>query len=196
MNGRLFSFIGSYAANDDPLVRVANNIALIVASNQPFYPLYLYWMVSGDIAPAFLTFLSTPFFLAVPAIARKQSLIGRALVPVAGTANTVLCAKIFGVESGVEVFLFPCLILAIMLFRPGERIVSLVIAGAIFGVFIFLHGSYGAPTAAYSTDEYASLLRLNAISAACLAAVIAYMFSNNLAAAEQSIASKESYDRR
>jgi hypothetical protein len=196
MRARLFSLIGSYAENDDPLVRVANSIALIVASNQPFYPLYLYWMVSEDIAPAFLTFLSTPFFLAVPALARKQSLIGRALLPIAGTVNTVLCAKIFGVESGVEVFLFPCLILAIMLFQPGERIVSLVIAGAIFGVFFLLHGSYGAPTVAYSADQYASLLRLNAISAACLAALIAYMFSNILVAGKHPCASEEPYDRR
>lgn len=53
------------------MVAACNLIALVVASNQPFYPLYVYWAVSGDVWPTFFTFLSTPLFLAVPVVAKR-----------------------------------------------------------------------------------------------------------------------------
>jgi hypothetical protein len=71
----------AYGANPDPRVASCNTIALLVASNQPFYPLYVYLAVSPHIAPTFLTFLSTPFFLAVPALSRRSPAFGRALLP-------------------------------------------------------------------------------------------------------------------
>ena len=33
-----------YAADDDPLTATSNRLALILASNQPFYPLYVRWV--------------------------------------------------------------------------------------------------------------------------------------------------------
>jgi len=51
---------------------------------------------------SFVTFLSTPFFLAVPAVARRSSLLDAAMLPIAGIATTVLSAKgRFGAASGV-----------------------------------------------------------------------------------------------
>lgn len=84
--------VAAYAAHDDPMVAACNLVALVVASNQPFYPLYVYWAVSDHVWPTFLTFLSTPFFLAVPAVARRYSKTGRALLPLAGIGNTILSA--------------------------------------------------------------------------------------------------------
>jgi hypothetical protein len=49
---------------------------------------------------------------------------GAGHLPIAGAANTVLCVKLFGVASAVELFLFPCILLAAILFRPAERVVA------------------------------------------------------------------------
>jgi hypothetical protein len=183
---KLMDALRAYAAHPDPLVATANTTALLVASNQPFYPLYVYWLVSENIEPVYYTFLSTPFFLAVPWLSRINTLAGRALLPIAGVGNGILCAKLFGVQSAVEVFLIPCAVLAMLLFRPTERLLGYALAALAFGAFLFLHGNYGAPYQSYTSEEYAAFARLNAMSASALTAFIALMFSNVLAAAEKS----------
>lgn len=177
----ILGVLRAYAAHPDPLVASANYVALLVASSQPFYPLYFYWLVSDQIVPTFFNYLSTPFFFAVPAVARINTLAGRALLPLTGIANTVLCAWLFGVESAVEIFLIPCAVLALLLFRPKERPVGFAIAGLAFAAFIFLRGFYGAPMVAYSSAEYEAFIRLNAMSAAALTCFTALIFSNLLA---------------
>ncbi len=171
----------AYASHPDPLVASANYVSLLVASSQPFYPLYFYWLVSDRIEPTFFTFLSTPFFLAVPAVARFSTVAGRALLPLTGIANTVLCARLFGVESAVEIFLIPCAVLALLLFRPKERIVGFALAGLAFAAFLFLRDLYGPPAVIYSGAEYEAFIRLNAMSAAALTCFTALIFSNLLA---------------
>lgn len=167
----------AYAASDDPRMAAANLIALVVAGNQPFYPLYIYWMVGPAFQPALLTFLSTPFFLAIPAIGRRSPAIGKAMLPIVGLANMALAAKAFGTPSGVELFLFPCLTLGALLFRPAERartvLVTLLAAFLYFG----LHERYGAPLHSYEPAEYAAFLRLNALSVATLMLFIGLVFS-------------------
>src|SRR5208282_4409220 len=93
---RFFNWIAAYVRADDPLAAASNFIALVVASNQPFYPFYIRFFVGDDNGASLLTFLSTPFFLAVPAVARISSLAGRAMLPIVGILNTLFCAKIFG----------------------------------------------------------------------------------------------------
>ena len=78
-----YAALRAYAGHSDPRVAVANTIALVVAANQPFYPLYLYGLLDGAITPVWFTFLSTPFFLAVPAVARRNAAAGRALAGIA-----------------------------------------------------------------------------------------------------------------
>ncbi|MDB5846572.1 MAG: hypothetical protein JWP29_324 [Rhodoferax sp.] len=168
----LWQSLRAYAAHDDPLVATANLIALVVVSNQPFYPLYLYWIVGPDIAPSFWLFLSTPFFAAVPAVARLNATAGRALLPLAGIANTMLSAKVFGAASGVEMFLIPCVLIGFVVFRPSERLMGFAIAGAAFLVFTFLHGRYGAPVHSYTPQEYAAFVKLNATSVGTLTAFV------------------------
>ena len=67
--------ITAYVAHEDSRTASANLIALVVASNQPLYILYLYALIGGGekLAPSFLTLLSTPFFLAVPFVSRLSS---------------------------------------------------------------------------------------------------------------------------
>jgi len=176
----------AYAHHPDPRVASANFVALLVASNQPFYPLYFWWLVSGTIWPTYYTFLSTPFFLTVPWLSRRNTIAGRALLPLAGIGNTVLCAKLFGVQSAVEIFLIPCAVLALLIYRPHERLVSFGLAGIAFLAYLLLSGRYGASAHVYSATEYAALIRLNVVSAGMLTACAALIFSNLLAKAETS----------
>ncbi len=174
---RTWDRVAAYAAHDDPMVAACNLIALVVASNQPFYPLYVYWAVSDHVWPTFFTFLSTPFFLAVPAVARRFSMAGRALLPVAGMANTILSARVFGQASGVEIFLVPCALIAAMFFRPSERIIAFALIGVSSAIYLGLDGTYGLPSHLYSPAEYQAFLRLNAMSAATLTVFIGLLAS-------------------
>jgi hypothetical protein len=170
-------WIGAYAANPDPRVATCNMIALLVASNQPFYPLYVGFSVSQHIAPTLLTFLSTPFFLAIPAISRRCPVFGRALLPLTGLANVVVSAKAFGVASGVMIFIVPCALIAAAFFRPSERIFALALIGLALAIFLGLNGDSLVPVHAYSQTEYAAFVRLNALSASALVALLGLILS-------------------
>jgi len=171
---RLFA---AYAAHPDPRVARCNAIALMVAANQPFYPLYVYWSVSSHIAPTLLTFLSTPFFLATPAVSRRSPAFGRALLPLTGMANVAVSAKAFGAASGVAVFLLPCVLIAAAFFRPEERIVALALLAAALAVYLGIEGGFIGPEHVYSQIEYAAFARLNAVSASALVAFVGLMLS-------------------
>ena len=180
-----WSAMRAYIAHPDPLVSTGNLIAIVVASNQPFYPLYLYLAVSPDIGVSFLTFLSTPFFVAVPAVARRHSLLGRALLPATGIANTILSAKAFGAASGVEMFLAPCVTIAALLFRRSERRLMFALVGLGLATYLGLHGRYGAPLHLYTAAEYAQFFGLNAFSVLTLAAFVGIAFANAFGEAER-----------
>ena len=182
--GKASAAFRRYAHHPDPRVAMGNTVALLVASNQPFYPLYLYWTVSETIWPALGTFLSTPLFLAVPALSRRNDRLGRALLPLAGIANTLLCCKLFGVASGVEIFLIPCAALAMLLVRPAERWIGFALVGVATAAYFGLHDRYGAPAHLYSSAEYAAFTSLNVFSASALTALVALMASNLLSEAE------------
>ncbi len=173
----MWRWAAAYAAHPDPRVASCNMIALVVASNQPFYPLYIYFAVSPDIAPALLTFLSTPFFLAIPAISRRSPILGRALLPLTGLANVVVSAKAFGAASGVAVFIVPCALIAAAFFRPSERIFALALLALALAVFLGIDRYSPVPIHVYSQTEYAAFVRLNAMSAGALVTLLGLMLS-------------------
>ena len=177
---RMVAAIGIYAAHPDPWAAIANTVALVIVSNQPFYPLYLYWVVSPAIAPSYVTFLSTPLFAAVPAAIRRSALLGRSLLLVAGIGNTLLCRVAFGAGSGVEVFLFPCLMLSLLLFRHSERAFALSFAALTFIAYLLPAALLGTPLHLYEPSEYAALQRLNFLSAASLTVLIGWLFARRL----------------
>jgi hypothetical protein len=170
-------WIAAYMANPDPRVASCNTIALLVASNQPFYPLYIYFSVSRHIAPTLLTFLSTPFFLAIPAISRRSPVFGRALLPLAGLANVVVSVKAFGAASGVAIFIVPCALIAAAFFRPSERVFAFALLALALTVFLGIDSTVLAPLHIYSQTEYAAFVRLNALSASALVTVLGLMLS-------------------
>lgn len=181
MLSRLWGPVSRYFHHPDPLVRTANMIALVVVFNQPFYPLYLYWSVSPNFEAAYWTFLSTPFFLAVPMVSRMDAMAGRALLPVAGIGNTMLSAKAFGDASGVELFLLPIVLIAFVVFRPKERLHSFALAGLSLAVYMVMHGGYGEPFHRFTAEEYTSFVRLNATSVGMLTALVGILASNLIA---------------
>ena len=132
--------------------------------------------MSAHIAPTSLTFLSTPFFLAIPAISRRSPVFGRALLPLTGLANVVASAKAFGVASGVVMFILPCALIAAAFFRPSER----VFAFALLALALLSSSVSTAPSwllFTYSQNEYAAFVRLNVLSASALVARPGLMLS-------------------
>ena len=180
-SSRLAPRFAAYAHSDDPLAAASNFIALCVAGNQPFYPLYVWWAVGDDRRTSLLTFLSTPFFLAIPLVARRSSLAGRAMLPVVGIANTILTTKAFGTQSGVELFLCPCAMIAGMALRAHESGRSCSRFSAWRSSPLLLHERLGAALHVFSPAEYARFLSLNAWSVAGLTGLVALQYSSALA---------------
>lgn len=160
----LWQRVAGYAVNDDPLTAASNRLALIIASSQPFYPLYVRWVTGEASMSLGLTFLSTPFFLASPWIAKRFAGIGRLWFPAIGAINTFFCGFIFGEASGVEWFLLPCIVIAVLSCRATERGALFVYSVVLSGALAMLHGRYGEPLFQIQTAQ-AAFRSLNIYSA-------------------------------
>jgi hypothetical protein len=165
-------WLTTYLAHEDPYAGIANTAAFIVWSNQPTYPLYVAWLVGRNAWPSLLTWLSTPIFVAVPLLARRNTLAGRSLLVVAGLANSVLSLKAFGPASGIAWFFVPCLVIAIFFFRPREWRFTLLLV-AVTGLCALSVGRLGAPLHQFTAAEYAALTRLNIYSVTALTLYLA-----------------------
>jgi hypothetical protein len=181
MLARMLTAFQNYKSNSDPLAALANTVALVVAGNQPFYPLYLHAIVGTSAWPAWITLITTPLFAAVPALARHSPLAGRAMLPLIGTANGILAVKLIGADTGVELFLLPCVLLAAILFRREERVVMLAVLAVPFAAYLLLDPAVGTPLATYSAGAYRSIISMHAFSVACLFALVGFSFPSNSA---------------
>jgi hypothetical protein len=180
---RLRRGFANYVAAPDPRAAAANRVAVLVAMNQPFYPLYVRAFVGDDGWVTAVTLLSTPFFAVIPVVTKRSPLIGRAMLPLAGAANTMLTARAVGSASGVELFLFPCAMVAAMAFRAKERSAMLAVLAALAAAYFGLHDRW-APWHAFASDAYAHFLTMNIVSVAGLTVLIALQF----AGADESLA--------
>jgi len=168
----------AYASNDDPLTAAGNKVALVLAGNTPFYPMYVVGLAGSDGMPALLmTLFAFPVFVMVPAISRRYPLLGRATLSLAGTVNTVFCTWLLGERSGTELFLIPCITLASLLFGGGERFLMLLLAALPLGAYILLHGYFGTPPHIYQDGAYSALFSMNAISVGTLSIFLGIVFS-------------------
>lgn len=152
-------------AHDDPLMRAANVVALMLASNQPIYPLYLWLAVGGAWWHGWIVVVSVPFFAAVPLVGRRRPLLGRLLLVAASIANVVASSLALGSQAGLSVLLLPCAGLGAMLFRAGERWAMLGIVGAAMLAWLALADR---PGSLFDAAQYATITRLNALSALAL----------------------------
>ena len=180
MLNAVIEWVRRYTDNPDPLAKVAGTVALVVASNQPFYPLYLYAIVGKQAWPAWLTLLTTPLFLAVPAVARRNPLAGRAMLPIVGVVNSVLCVKLIGLATAVELFLLPCVLLAAILFRTTERLTMIPVLLVPFAAYFLIDGRLGSPLQTFDAESYVSIIALHAVSVASLTALIGFLFASIL----------------
>ena len=171
-------WITSYAANADPRVAAANAVALVIVSNQPFYPVYLFFIVGSSAWVSLVSLLSTPLFFAVPALGRRSGVAGRALMILAGTGNTILCTKVLGEASSVDLFLLPCILLGPLLFRSSERLLMATFTALPMAALFLLRGRYGAHLLTFSPEEYRSMTTLHLFSVASLFAFIGYTVTN------------------
>ena len=180
MLNALIERVRRYGDNPDPMAKIAGTVALVVASNQPFYPLYLYAIVGKQAWPAWLTLLTTPLFLAVPALARRHSLAGRAMLPIVGVANTVLSVKLIGLNTAVELFLLPCILLAAVLFSSNERRTMIPVLAVPLAAYFLVDGRLGDPLQIFDAASYASIVALHAVSVASLTAFVGLLVASVL----------------
>jgi hypothetical protein len=169
--------LGAYFDNPDPRLAAACSIALIIAGNQPTYPLYVYAIAGNKALPALLTWLSAPFFAAVPAVSRRRPLAGRLLLVAVSIGNTALAALALGVGSGVELLYIPCLALAPLLFRRPEARIAwpACLGGIALGLALARTGLAGH-LAAFDGQELASLQELHAFSVVSLLFVFVFLY--------------------
>ena len=172
----LFARLARYAEGADPISDAANTVALVIAGNQPFYPIYLFAIAGEKGWPSLLTWFSTPLFLAVPALGRRNSVAGRALLCIAGLGNTAISNLALGGASGIPLFYLPCLILCLALFGRGERLVQAGLVGTTVAITLAL-GRIPAWLGAFSPEELYSLQRVHGFSVACLTLFLAILLT-------------------
>lgn len=174
----------AFLHHDDPQLAAGNFVAVVIAWNQPFYPLYL-WLILGDRA-----WLATPdvasalAFLSIPLLARRWPLVARIALPVFGIVNTFICTLLLGEASGVALFLLPCAMLAAMLFPQRQRAVMVAIATLPLLAWLALRGRLPGPVVAMTPEEAASVFTMNAISAGVLMIFLGWVLSGLFAALE------------
>lgn len=165
---RALAAFAGYVASPDPVQRACNVIAMIIVCNQPFYPLYVRYLAAPDNGVSCLTFLSTPFFAAVPAIARRWPAAGLAALPAIGMANGAIATLALGRPAGVELFIIPCVLIALLAqnfaFRVPVAFATIFALLSFALVWIFM----GEPLHVFTADQYTNLYRLNLFSVAGL----------------------------
>jgi hypothetical protein len=177
---KVAAWLRRYSAHPDPATAAVNFVALVLAGNGPFYPLYALALIGSGRAGAWLTTFASPFFFAVPALSRRHPLAGRTALPMIGIANTVWCAALLGCGSEVQLFLLPCIALAALLSGRDERRLALFLTGLPLGVLIALTELPLAGLMQLGRDELAALARLNTISAGTLTGFLALTLANVL----------------
>jgi len=175
----LFARLRAYAAHDDPLVAAANLVALVVAGNVPFYPVYHLALIGWDGWPSLFEPLAAPLFFAIPWVSRRSGLAGRALLPVIGVADALACMKIMGEASGNALYFVPCVVAAALSFRAGERWVMLPLVWLPVAAFLLSIDRLGDPLAPFTEAEFAAMLRLNAVSAGVFVGFLGMLYGRS-----------------
>lgn len=166
--GTVLRWLRAYTASDNPHVSACNTIAMVIAWNQPYYPLYLWWIVGHDALVGIPDAFSGVLFFAVPAIARRSGLLGRIAMIVFSVGNIVFSSMMLGEAAGVQLLFLPCGMLAAILFTWRERFTMLAMAALPLLAWLLTRGRLDIPPVRFSAEAYASLFTLNAVSAGSL----------------------------
>lgn len=182
---RIAAWVRRYCDHPDPRVAANNAIAVMVGANGPLYPVYVWLLVGSAFWPALLTLCSTPLFLLVPAVSRRAPLAGRAMLPIVGIVNTLVCIKALGEPSGVVLFLLPCILIPAMTLRPRERVLQLILISLPSLIYLLGRGHYGASLYPYTQAQYAGLASLNTASVMGFTGFLGLVFAGLLTRAEE-----------
>lgn len=163
-------------AEDDARAATVAATAWLIVANKPFYPLWVGW-VAGDGLAAWPTVATLPAYAAIAFLARRHSLAARLALPLVGAIDTLLATKLFGAASGTELFLVPCLMLAVLAFRTEEAQWSRALLVGLGGVFVAARFGLGAALGPWSGEAAAALLGLNAFSVAGLSFFLGWRFA-------------------
>jgi hypothetical protein len=173
----LLERLRAYLAHEDPAAQTANLIAVVVGWNGPFYPIYMIALIGWKVAlPSLLTTSATPLLLAIPLLTRRSSSLGRLALPVIGSINTFWCLKLLAHETDVDLFFLPCIVLATLLFRNGERWLFWSAVALPAALYLLAERSIGQPAIALSSTEASRLATLNEGSVFMLMVFIAVQF--------------------
>jgi hypothetical protein len=164
----MLRWLRAYMASDDPRVSACNTIAMVLAWNQPYYPIYLWWIVGRDARVGIPDAFSGLLFFAVPAMTRRFPYLGRVAMVVVSVTNVVFCSMMLGEAAGVQLLLLPCGMLAAMLFTWRERFTMLAMTSLPLAAWWLTRGRLDVPPVRFSPEAYASLFTLNAVSAGSL----------------------------
>lgn len=168
--------IRSFAAHSDPLAEASNWIALTIGSHLPFWPLYVLFAVGRPAWPtSLLTAAMAPFFLVLPVFSRRSSLLGRIATPMLGVANTIFTICILGINSGTEVFLFPCAALAALSFRRSERWLMVALTAVPPAIWYVLRQHPPIPLHLYDPAAAHRLFVLNVFSIAVIVVLFGWL---------------------
>jgi hypothetical protein len=178
MIGRALMALGRALDHPDRLTAAMNTVAAVLTGNTPFYPIYLYLVLGRDATPAILlTLCSLPFWCAVPVIARRSGVAARVFLTVMGVLNTVWCGVLLGFDTGIVLFLIPCILLATLGFHRAERRLMLGLTALPFLAYGVLRYAPIGPVIRMSAPEQVDLVTLNGVSVACLCAFLGYCFA-------------------
>ncbi|MBB3318157.1 MULTISPECIES: hypothetical protein [unclassified Rhizobium] len=167
----------------DPLTQASVTVAWIIVLNKPFYPVYVWYLAREGAAASLGTLIATPFFAAIPFIARRSSLAARVSLPLVGTVDTLFETKLFGPASGTELFYAACILLVAVSFKAEELWWQRCAALIVFLIFVYSRNCIGTPLSVWDRDDLSTLLSLNAFAVAGLTTFIALRSAGNLRAA-------------
>ena len=162
--------LARYAYHPDRATGMANTVALLVASNGPFYPLYVWWLVPEAGLASCATMLSTPLFLAIPWLSRRCGWLARAALPLLGLTNTLWTIALLGSSAGLAVFVYPCIALALLCWR--ERVVMLLVLG---GALAAQQLALRRPWPPLSGLDPAAQMELSTMNAASVGALLGFL---------------------
>lgn len=168
---RVLARLERFTAHPDPRMAYGNAIALLVGSNQPFFPLYLYAVLGDAARPSLWGLLSTAIFCVMPIVARRDALSAKILLSLYASLHTAAYVGLMGQGAGFELFFLPCILLAALLFPARQRMLAWTLCAVPLLLYLGLQRLQIHPQP-YDADALASLWQINAVSTACLTALM------------------------
>lgn len=161
----------------DPHAAAVTTVAWLIVANKPIYPLYVWWFAGSGVAASLWTLAATPAFLAIALLGASRPLAARLALPLVGLADTLFATKLFGSASATELFVVPCLLLAVLSFRAAEAGWTRGLVAVLFAAVVLAHGRLGAPLHVWPDDALARLRDVNVFAVASLCAFVGWRFA-------------------